>query len=140
VKKVQILNRGDCCGNRLNNGKVFVGSKLCGNIKNPGQGKWNTQSCNLSGKFVKVQAAPHQYLTFCGIKVFGRYVGSKPKPRPTGRVRMLLFKSSKLSSIYIAGKTKSSNPYSTNTFTPQSARWNYKTCTCTKPDRKGAWW
>jgi hypothetical protein len=38
INKVQILNRGDCCGSRLNGAKVFVGDALCGKIENPPQG------------------------------------------------------------------------------------------------------
>lgn len=34
VTRVQILNRADCCGGRLNKAKVYVGDKLCGTIKN----------------------------------------------------------------------------------------------------------
>jgi hypothetical protein len=34
VSKVKILNRGDCCGGRLNEAKVFIGRDLCGTIEN----------------------------------------------------------------------------------------------------------
>jgi hypothetical protein len=30
ITKVDILNRGDCCGSRLNGVKVFIGENLCG--------------------------------------------------------------------------------------------------------------
>jgi len=33
VTKVQILNRGDCCGGRLKGAKVLVGTELCGKIE-----------------------------------------------------------------------------------------------------------
>lgn len=35
VTKVKILNRGDCCGKRLDGANIFVGDKLCGTIKDP---------------------------------------------------------------------------------------------------------
>ena len=35
VTKVKILNRGDCCGKRLNDAKVFIGENLCGTIGTP---------------------------------------------------------------------------------------------------------
>jgi len=38
VMEVQVLNRGDCCGGRLNGAKVFIGETLCGTIANPPQG------------------------------------------------------------------------------------------------------
>ena len=54
VTKVQILNRGDCCGRRLNGAKVFVGQELCGTIENPPQGGWVDVSCKASGDFLKI--------------------------------------------------------------------------------------
>jgi hypothetical protein len=35
VTKIQILNRADCCGGRLNKAKVFIGDQLCGTIEAP---------------------------------------------------------------------------------------------------------
>jgi len=35
VTRVQILNRADCCGNRINNARVFVGNTQCGVIRRP---------------------------------------------------------------------------------------------------------
>ena len=35
VAKVKILNRGDCCGRRLDGTRVYVGQQLCGEISNP---------------------------------------------------------------------------------------------------------
>jgi len=34
ITKVKFLNRGDCCGDRLNGAKVYVGDNLCGTINN----------------------------------------------------------------------------------------------------------
>jgi len=45
ITKVQILNRGDCCGKRLDGAKVFVGEQLCGTISNPEAGAWVSVSC-----------------------------------------------------------------------------------------------
>jgi len=47
VTKVQILNRGDCCGDRLKDAKVFVGDTLCGTIKKPEQGAWISVKCSV---------------------------------------------------------------------------------------------
>jgi len=71
VLRISILNRADCCGKRINNAKVFVGSKLCGVVKNARQGGWITLNCRAKGSFVKVVGAPKQYLHFCGIRVWG---------------------------------------------------------------------
>jgi len=35
VRRVELLNRGDCCGNRLKGTKVYIGKKVCGTVKNP---------------------------------------------------------------------------------------------------------
>ena len=35
VSRVQLLNRADCCGKRINNAKVYIGNQLCGVIRNP---------------------------------------------------------------------------------------------------------
>jgi hypothetical protein len=40
IGKVKVLNRGDCCGGRLNGVKVFIGENLFGTLRNPEQGKW----------------------------------------------------------------------------------------------------
>ena len=32
ITKVQILNRGDCCGGRLKGTKIFIGDNLCGKL------------------------------------------------------------------------------------------------------------
>jgi hypothetical protein len=35
ITKIQILNRADCCGDRLNGALVLVGDQLCGIITKP---------------------------------------------------------------------------------------------------------
>ena len=70
VTKVKILNRGDCCGKRLNDAKIFIGDNLCGTLSNPEQGKWAVVKCKVQGSFIKVQAAPKKYLHFCGLKLW----------------------------------------------------------------------
>ena len=83
------MNRADCCGGRINNAKVFVGSKLCGTIKNARQGAWLTLNCRARGNFIKIVGAPRQYLHFCGLRVFGRGCGKIPKRiirKPSGKV------------------------------------------------------
>ena len=71
ITRVQILNRADCCGSRINNAKVYVGKTLCGMIKNPRQGAWLTVNCRARGNFIKIVGAPRQYLHFCGIRAWG---------------------------------------------------------------------
>ena len=54
VTKVKVLNRGDCCGGRLNGAKILIGDQLCGKLKSPDQGKWITTKCKLEGSFIKI--------------------------------------------------------------------------------------
>jgi hypothetical protein len=70
VTKIEILNRADCCGGRINNAKVYVGKTLCGTIKNARQGTWLTLNCRARGNTIKIVGAPKQYLHFCGIRVW----------------------------------------------------------------------
>jgi len=78
VSRIKILNRGDCCGNRLRGAKIYVGHKVCDTINHPKQGQWTTHDCNIKGSFIKIKGVPRQYLHFCGIKVFGSGSGKKP--------------------------------------------------------------
>jgi len=54
ITKVQILNRGDCCGGRLKGTKIFVGENLCGTLDDPEQGEWSSVNCMAKGKFIKI--------------------------------------------------------------------------------------
>ena len=54
VTKVQILNRGDCCGGRLKGTRVFVGDQLCGTIEDAPSGAWISVNCKAQGEFLKV--------------------------------------------------------------------------------------
>jgi len=70
VSKVQILNRGDSGGKRLNGAKIFIGDTLCGKVQNAKAGEWITLNCKASGQMITVQGKAGQYLHFCGIKVW----------------------------------------------------------------------
>jgi len=54
ITKVDILNRGDCCGSRLNAAKVYVGDELCGQVNDPPQGSWYTINCKARGDHIKI--------------------------------------------------------------------------------------
>ena len=54
ITKVQILNRGDCCGKRLLGAKVYVGEELCGTITDAPGGTWIDVNCKLKGPFLKI--------------------------------------------------------------------------------------
>jgi hypothetical protein len=54
ITKVQILNRGDCCGRRLSGTRVFVDDTLCGTITDPPQGGWVDVNCHIKGEKLKI--------------------------------------------------------------------------------------
>ncbi|XP_064639504.1 fucolectin-1-like [Lineus longissimus] len=86
VKRVEVVNRGDCCWQRLKNFQVLVtdvkpqtgkdlkGVRVCVHHKG-GVGKGATQrlTCKggVSGRYVAVQQARSQPLTLCEVRVFG---------------------------------------------------------------------
>ncbi|KAL5252435.1 hypothetical protein ACHWQZ_G015268 [Mnemiopsis leidyi] len=74
VKRVWIQNRVDCCADRINGVKVYVGAVLCGTITyDPAKTSYDVL-CNegngIVGSTVKVEN-PNTYLTLCEVKVFG---------------------------------------------------------------------
>lgn len=84
VKEVQLLNRRDCCSERLKNAKVYVldGEKkhLCGTVDVPDDTHtdlntgWFTVKCPAEavGNTIEVSTEDTgKHLTICGMKVFG---------------------------------------------------------------------
>jgi len=71
VNKVVIYNRVDCCSNRINGAKVYVGDSLCGEIKyEAGKVAYEVQCENAVGGTVKV-VQNDNVLTLCEVEVFG---------------------------------------------------------------------
>jgi len=80
VTEVQILNRRDCCSDRIKNAKVYVldGEKkhLCGAVATGNKG-WLTVICPTEavGNTIEVSTEDtNQHLTICGMKVLGNTV------------------------------------------------------------------
>jgi hypothetical protein len=66
IDKVKILNRRDCCGNRLSGTKVYVDNQMCGTV--PGgarNGQWYTVKCSepIFGKKVRLVTVQNTYLS-----------------------------------------------------------------------------
>jgi hypothetical protein len=59
VTKIGILNRNDCCDDRLKGAKIFVDDTLFGTVPNPKKGAWSTFKSKIEGKSVKIQGAPN---------------------------------------------------------------------------------
>jgi len=69
ITKVQLLNRGDCCGKRLKGAKVFIGDTKCGTIQDAPKGEWLSVKCKAKGAFLKVIGTKGMPLNFCGLKL-----------------------------------------------------------------------
>jgi hypothetical protein len=84
IGKVKILNRGDCCGGRLNGAKVYIGENIFGTLNNPEQGKWATLKGRVEGNFIKIKGVENKYLHFCGLKVWlaPKEIIEEEKPEP----------------------------------------------------------
>ena len=140
VSRVSILNRGDCCGNRLNGARIYAGGHLCGVVRRARQGGWYTMNCrNARTSWIKIVGRPRTYLTFCGIQVWGPDHGRKSIPRPKRVTVIGLRRTARMSSTYRDRRNHAWNPFKTHRF---NSRWGGGafTCACTYNDRKGAWW
>ncbi|XP_076112654.1 uncharacterized protein LOC143080614 [Mytilus galloprovincialis] len=91
VKQINIINRKDCCGNRLKNIAVTVGQNLhkmehCSNFKGPGKnGQFIVLTCKtpISGRYVKILRSGKGYLSLAEVQVIGhtekKVIPAKPK-------------------------------------------------------------
>ncbi|CAC5358024.1 unnamed protein product [Mytilus coruscus] len=93
VKQINIINRKDCCGNRLKNIVVTVGQnphgmKLCNNFKGPGKtGQIIMITCKrpIAGRHVKLLRRGKGFLTLAEVQVIGE-TGKNEKPiKPEGK-------------------------------------------------------
>merc|ERR1712216_702979 len=68
IVKVDIWNRADCCGSRLNGAQVKVDSQLCGTLS----ASVGMQSviCNKRGSVVEIKMPRSDSLTLCEVKVY----------------------------------------------------------------------
>ncbi|KAM9324373.1 uncharacterized protein PAF06_000406 [Gastrophryne carolinensis] len=83
VTKVIILNRGDCCKDRIEGAEIRVGNSaarggtrnpICATITSLGLGKEQGYICGLVGKYVTVTLPRTEYLALCEVKVYGKEV------------------------------------------------------------------
>jgi hypothetical protein len=72
VDRVRVRNRKDCCGNRLDRVKVFIGDQECGSISGRSNGAWYTVKCSkpLFGNKVRLVMVQNEYLSISGIEVW----------------------------------------------------------------------
>ncbi|VDI25850.1 Hypothetical predicted protein, partial [Mytilus galloprovincialis] len=91
VKQINIINRKNCCGNRLKNIAVTVGvnmnkMKHCSNFKGPGKnGQFIVLTCKtpISGRYVKILRSGKGFLSLAEVQVMGHtrktVIPAKPK-------------------------------------------------------------
>jgi len=73
VTAVQVTNRGDCCGERLNGLQVTVNGQLCASGVTFSQGETKVITCTtpVRGTDVRLQILGFKQLTLCEVKVKG---------------------------------------------------------------------
>lgn len=68
VDAVRVLNRGDCCENRLGNFNVKVDGVLCGAGK-AGKGELKEVDCGVKGKTLRIESNLNEWFTLCELQV-----------------------------------------------------------------------
>ncbi|XP_068109255.1 uncharacterized protein [Hyperolius riggenbachi] len=81
ITKVKILNRGDCCAERIEGAEIKIGNSpekggtrnpRCAKISSLGLGKEEEYICGIVGQYVTVTIPGRAaYLTLCEVKVYG---------------------------------------------------------------------
>ncbi|KAM5147986.1 uncharacterized protein ACMZJ9_011622 [Mantella aurantiaca] len=81
ITKVRILNRGDCCEERIEGAELRIGNSperggtrnpRCAKITSLGRGKEQEFMCRMIGQYVTVTVPGRAtYLTLCEVKVYG---------------------------------------------------------------------
>ena len=69
IGAIQIMNRGDCCGQRLSGFDVLVDGVKCASNVPIAQGQMKTVPCLARGKAVKVRVPRKGHLTICEIRI-----------------------------------------------------------------------
>ena len=70
IAAIEITNRGDCCGERLNGFNVLVDGRKCASNVQIKQGETKTVPCEATGKVVKVELPGRsRTLTICELRV-----------------------------------------------------------------------
>ena len=70
IKAVEITNRGDCCGDRLNGFSVRVGNTLCASGVSISLGQTKQLTCEGVGSTIRVELpGSDRVLTICEFRV-----------------------------------------------------------------------
>ncbi|GMH44697.1 hypothetical protein BSKO_12649 [Bryopsis sp. KO-2023] len=138
VVKVVIINRGDCCWDRLKNFKISVGDKQPYGL-NPacvvngaqGMGESKAWKCPLKGRYVTISLQGTNYLTLCEVEVYANVAGPVPPPKD---FLVSLRKTVRQSSTAYGGIAQRAVDGNANSM------WAGKSCTHTGLAPKPVWW
>jgi hypothetical protein len=94
VWKVRVLNRRDCCGQRLKGVKISVGGTECGTInQNTKNGQWYEVKCArpIRGDKIVIEQPRADYLSISGVEAYiatctsgcGGTAGMRPMTMPS---------------------------------------------------------
>jgi hypothetical protein len=87
IGKVRILNRRDCCGERLAGTKVMVGDQLCGTVQGGTKnGQWYDVTCSkpMKGRSVRLVTTQSTFLSISGFEAYSGSAGSSTTESTTG--------------------------------------------------------
>ena len=94
VTYVILMNRGDCCGDRLSPYEISVDGKVCGGKQRRiGQGATSLLWCGLEGTRVRISLPRKGILTLCGLEILGTRLwecGNLRRGRSRPRARQML--------------------------------------------------
>lgn len=95
IRAVQLVNRADCCGDRINGAQVVVSRSAdyteraatvqCGTVHDAEEGDVIVMSCgdgDAVGRYVTVFNAENPLLSLCEVGVFAQCVDQPPPPPP----------------------------------------------------------
>ncbi|XP_019614540.1 PREDICTED: uncharacterized protein LOC109462428 isoform X1 [Branchiostoma belcheri] len=143
VDRVVVTNRADCCPERLQNFKVYVGDNpnvvanpTCGGAQSVTGKATITVDCGgRTGRYVGIALPGRQYLTLCEVQVFGGAALIKlPSQCAASSTNIARGRPAQQSSQYdgnsVAGRAVDGNT---------NARWSGRSCSCTRNDNQ-PWW
>ncbi|XP_069477916.1 fucolectin-like [Ambystoma mexicanum] len=90
IGSIVVVNRADCCPERLRGAEVRVGDDVnnnnppCGTITDLSAGSISTLCCNgMKGRYISVVITGRtEYLTLCGVEVYAGQPKAEPKVEP----------------------------------------------------------
>jgi hypothetical protein len=145
IGMVKIVNRRDCCGNRLAGVNVFIDKQLCGQVPNGvknGQTVEVKCSKSLYGSRVRLVTTRNEYLSISGMDAITGPAGEMPiRTRTrTSRSRSGIMRPSGPSSKITVESPSMSKWYSRTSYKPDWALRKGGNKTSITANGVGMWW